>query len=198
MPRSQLLRELGGTGLCLHLRYEALIGLDVGIDLGPMAVVVGQRRMHRRQRQAGIRRHDFLRRHPHPLVPNSHMLDLDPVPRNVRLAPAETRLDGDVFADDGQSRFGRRGWGSGCVDRHNWIIEDLAGGRKTHRGFSETAQPTHFVFEYTGSGSLLMFRCHCARDSVTPANLATVRKLLDERGLLPADEFDNRLHKAPA
>jgi hypothetical protein len=31
-----------------------------------------------------------------------------------------------------------------------------------------------------------------------PANLAAVRKLLDERGLVPADEFDNRLHKAPA
>jgi len=25
-----------------------------------------------------------------------------------------------------------------------------------------------------------------------------VRKLLDERGLLPANEFDSRLHKAPA
>ena len=35
-------------------------------------------------------------------------------------------------------------------------------------------------------------------DSVIPANLDAVRKLLDERGLLPADEFDNRLYKAPA
>jgi len=37
-----------------------------------------------------------------------------------------------------------------------------------------------------------------ARDSVTPANLAAFRKLLDERGLLAADEFDNRLYKTPA
>jgi hypothetical protein len=35
-----------------------------------------------------------------------------------------------------------------------------------------------------------------APDSVTPANLAAVRKLFDQRGLLAADEFDNRLHKA--
>jgi hypothetical protein len=65
-------------------------------------------------------------------------------------------------------------------------------------GFSETAQPTHLVFEHPASGSLLMFRRYRARESVTPANLAAVRKLLDERGLLPADEFDGRLHKAPA
>jgi hypothetical protein len=65
-------------------------------------------------------------------------------------------------------------------------------------GFSETAQPTHYVFEHPASGSLLMFRRYRARDFVTPANLAAVRKLLDERGLVPAGEFDNRLHKAPA
>ena len=65
-------------------------------------------------------------------------------------------------------------------------------------GFSETAQPTHLVFEHPASGSLLIFRRYRARESVTPANLAAVRKLLDERGLLPADEFDSRLHKAPA
>jgi hypothetical protein len=65
-------------------------------------------------------------------------------------------------------------------------------------GFSESAQPTHLVFEHPASGSLLIFRRYRARESVTPANLAAVRKLLDERGLLPADEFDSRLHKAPA
>jgi hypothetical protein len=31
---------------------------------------------------------------------------------------------------------------------------------------------------------------------VTPGSLAAVCKLLDECGLLSADEFDNRLHKA--
>jgi hypothetical protein len=59
------------------------------------------------------------------------------------------------------------------------------------------AQPTHFVFERSASGISLMFRRYRAPDSVTPANLAA-GKLLDERGLLSADEFDNRLHKAPA
>jgi hypothetical protein len=43
-----------------------------------------------------------------------------------------------------------------------------------------------------------MFGRYRARDSVTPANLASVRKLLDERGFLPADRFDGRQHKAPA
>jgi hypothetical protein len=36
------------------------------------------------------------------------------------------------------------------------------------------------------------------RENGTPANLAAVRKLLDERGLLAADEFDSRLPKALA
>jgi hypothetical protein len=31
-------------------------------------------------------------------------------------------------------------------------------------------------------------------DRAAPANLAAVRKLLDERGLLLADEFDNRVY----
>jgi hypothetical protein len=43
-----------------------------------------------------------------------------------------------------------------------------------------------------------MFRRYRARDSVTPVNLAAVQILLDERGLLPADEFDNQLHEARA
>jgi hypothetical protein len=38
----------------------------------------------------------------------------------------------------------------------------------------------------------------CPRFRPPPANLAAVRKLLDERSLLPTDEFDNRLHKALA
>ena len=65
-------------------------------------------------------------------------------------------------------------------------------------GFSETDRPAHIEFEHHGLGSLLIFRRYRARDSVTPANLAAVRKLLGERGLLPADEFDSRVHKAPA
>jgi hypothetical protein len=43
-----------------------------------------------------------------------------------------------------------------------------------------------------------MFRRSRARDSVTPAGLGAVRKLIDELGFLPADEFDNRQHEAPA
>ncbi len=65
-------------------------------------------------------------------------------------------------------------------------------------GFTETVHPTHVVFEHLASDSLLVFRRYRARDAVSPANLVTVRKLLDERGLVEADEFDNRWRKAPA
>jgi hypothetical protein len=54
------------------------------------------------------------------------------------------------------------------------------------------------VFDYPASGSLLIFRRYRARESVTPANLAALRKLLDERGLLSAHGFDNRFRKEPA
>jgi len=43
-----------------------------------------------------------------------------------------------------------------------------------------------------------MSRRYPARDSVTPANLAAFRKLLDEGGVLPGGEFDNWLYKTPA
>jgi hypothetical protein len=57
--------------------------------------------------------------------------------------------------------------------------------------------PARFEFERPALGSLLMFGRYRTRDSITPANLAAIGKLLDERGLLPADELDNRLQKAP-
>jgi hypothetical protein len=65
-------------------------------------------------------------------------------------------------------------------------------------GFTETVRPTHLVFEHPESESLLIFRRYRAREAVTAANLAMVRKLLDARGLLGSEEFDNRLRKAPA
>ena len=65
-------------------------------------------------------------------------------------------------------------------------------------GFSPTMQPIHIVFEHPASDTLLVLRRYRADELVTPANLTAVRKLLDERGLLPADEFDSRLHKEPA
>jgi hypothetical protein len=65
-------------------------------------------------------------------------------------------------------------------------------------GFIESVKPTHLVFEHAATETMLIFRRYRRREAVTPANLTAARKLLDEKGLIPADEFDNWLRKAPA
>lgn len=65
-------------------------------------------------------------------------------------------------------------------------------------GFTESVQTTHLVFEHAASETMLIFRRYRRREAVTAANLTAARKLLDEKGLIPADEFDSRLRKAPA
>jgi hypothetical protein len=63
-------------------------------------------------------------------------------------------------------------------------------------GFRGSAQPTHLSFEHPASGTVFLFRTYRAAEAVAPANLAAVRRLLDERGLLEADQFD-KLWKSP-
>jgi hypothetical protein len=65
-------------------------------------------------------------------------------------------------------------------------------------GFTESVKPTHLVFEHAASQTMLIFRRYRRGEAVTPANLTATRKLLDEKGLIPAAEFDSRLRKAPA
>src|ERR1700722_3159180 len=44
-------------------------------------------------------RHNFVRAFSLPLMPNGHMLDLDPMPGNMRLSPAMTRHRRDMRAE---------------------------------------------------------------------------------------------------
>jgi hypothetical protein len=65
--------------------------------------------------------------------------------------------------------------------------------------FVETVVPgSHVGFKHVLSGTVMMFRPYRPEERVGLADLSSVRKQLDERGLLPADSFDARLRKASA
>jgi hypothetical protein len=66
-------------------------------------------------------------------------------------------------------------------------------------GFVETVVPgPYLLFEHSASGTLLPFRAYQPGDSVSWADLAMTRKLLDERGLMEEEEFEALSHKTPA
>jgi hypothetical protein len=65
-------------------------------------------------------------------------------------------------------------------------------------GFHGTTHPTHLAFEHSPSNTVFLFRTYRAADPVSPANLAAVRRMLDERGLMEADRFDKVWKKSPA
>jgi len=65
-------------------------------------------------------------------------------------------------------------------------------------GFVETVVPgPYLLFEHSPSGTLLPYRAYKADDSVSWADLVMTRRLLDERGLMEAEEFEALLQKAP-
>ncbi len=55
----------------------------------------------------------------------------------------------------------------------------------------------YLLFEHSPSGTLLPYREYQPGDSVNWADLVMTRRLLDERGLLDADDFEAVLHKTP-
>jgi hypothetical protein len=55
----------------------------------------------------------------------------------------------------------------------------------------------YLLFEHTRSGTLLPYRAYQPNDEVSWADLVMTRKLLDERGLMPKEEFEALLHQAP-
>jgi hypothetical protein len=64
-------------------------------------------------------------------------------------------------------------------------------------GFVETVVPgPYLLFEHSPSGTLLPYRAYQPGDSVSWADLAMSRRLLDERGLMDEEEFEALLHKA--
>jgi predicted RNA binding protein YcfA (HicA-like mRNA interferase family) len=65
--------------------------------------------------------------------------------------------------------------------------------------FVETLVPgSHIGFKHAPSGTVMMFRPYRPDERLGLADLLSVRKQLDERGLMPADSFDARLRKASA
>ena len=57
---------------------------------------------------------------------------------------------------------------------------------------------SHVLFEHKASETLLPFRAHRLSERVDPVTLAIVRSVLDGRGFLDRDDFDNALQKVIA
>jgi hypothetical protein len=65
--------------------------------------------------------------------------------------------------------------------------------------FAEKTGPSaQRVFEHFPSDTVLVFRGYELNEKVNLPDLISVRKQLDERGLLAADSFDTLLRKTPA
>ncbi len=65
-------------------------------------------------------------------------------------------------------------------------------------GFVESTVPgPYLLFEHSPSGTLFPYRAYQAGDGVSWADLVMTRTLLDERGIMDAEVFDEQLHKAP-
>ena len=64
--------------------------------------------------------------------------------------------------------------------------------------FKKNTQPTHVLFDHPATNSMVVFRPYRSRDVVDPLDLAAVRKTLDERGLMPANSFEQFMRKRPA
>jgi predicted RNA binding protein YcfA (HicA-like mRNA interferase family) len=63
-------------------------------------------------------------------------------------------------------------------------------------GFVETRVPgSHLVFEHPPSGALFLFRLYRPQDKVKPHDLISVRKHLDETGVIERDTLDELLHQ---
>lgn len=65
-------------------------------------------------------------------------------------------------------------------------------------GFKEVDDPKFLVFRHAPSDTVFMFRQYRDQDLVTWYNLASVREMLDQRGLMAAETFENHLKKSPA
>jgi len=64
--------------------------------------------------------------------------------------------------------------------------------------FACVIQPTHVLFEHAATETLIVLRPYEPREVIEPIDLALVRKTLDERGLMPANLFENFLRRKPA
>ena len=65
-------------------------------------------------------------------------------------------------------------------------------------GFREAANAEARVFQHAPSDIVFVFRPYRIGDYVTAHNLASVQEMLDQRGLMDAAIFADRLKKTPA
>ncbi len=65
-------------------------------------------------------------------------------------------------------------------------------------GFETAVKPNGILFRHVPTETLLVFRTYQPRELVTAADLAVARKMLDERGILDAENFDSQLTKTSA
>src|SRR5258707_368300 len=63
-------------------------------------------------------------------------------------------------------------------------------------GFTELVQPTHFRFDHSPSGSILILRPYLPGQTVSEFDLAVVRKTLVERGVVEEAALEHFLEKA--
>jgi hypothetical protein len=65
-------------------------------------------------------------------------------------------------------------------------------------GFTLRVSPGEFVrFDHEPSSTWFLFRPYHDEEPVNLPNLVAVRRVLDEKGLLPRDQFEELLRKGP-
>jgi hypothetical protein len=65
-------------------------------------------------------------------------------------------------------------------------------------GFREASRPDAAVFVHQPSDTLFVFRSYRPGDPVASYNLIEVKDMLDARGLMSAEAFENQFKKTPA
>jgi hypothetical protein len=65
-------------------------------------------------------------------------------------------------------------------------------------GFAEAAGPAEIIFRHEPSDTIFVFRPYRPADAVAGYNLIEVKEMLEARGLMSADTFENQFRKTPA
>lgn len=65
-------------------------------------------------------------------------------------------------------------------------------------GFREVSMSKEIAFHHQPSDTLFVFRPYRLADAVADYNLIEVKDILDARGLMPAEAFENQFRKTPA
>ena len=65
-------------------------------------------------------------------------------------------------------------------------------------GFQEAAGAAEIAFRHEPSDTMFVFRRYRPGDAVASYNLVEVQQMLETRGLMSADTFEDQFRKAPA